>query len=74
MPMKPDLENNCGTEGIFPPVAGMLGSLQASEVLKTILNIKDGINNNILIFNALKSSLRKIKINSNPSCLNKCKK
>ena len=23
MPMKPDLENNCGTEGIFPPVAGM---------------------------------------------------
>ena len=74
MPMKPDLENNCGTEGIFPPVAGMLGSLQASEVLKTILNIKDSINNNILIFNALKSSLRKIKINSNPSCLNKCKK
>jgi len=74
MPMKPDLENNCGTEGIFPPVAGMLGSLQASEVLKTILNIKDSINNNILIFNALKSSLRKIKINSNPSCLNKCEK
>jgi len=74
MPERPEQENNCGSEGIFSPVAGILGSLQANEVLKTILNLKDDLNNNILLFNALKSSLRKIKINSNPSCLNKCQK
>jgi molybdopterin/thiamine biosynthesis adenylyltransferase len=74
MPEKPERENNCGSEGIFSPVAGILGSLQANEVLKTILNLKDDLNNNILLFNALKSSLRKIKINSNPSCQNKCQK
>jgi adenylyltransferase/sulfurtransferase len=74
MPEKPEQENNCGSEGIFSPVAGILGSLQANEVLKTILNLKDDLNNNILLFNALKSSLRKIKINSNPSCHNKCQK
>jgi adenylyltransferase/sulfurtransferase len=74
MPEKPEQENNCGSEGIFSPVAGILGSLQANEVLKTILNLKDDLNNNILLFNALKSSLRKIKINSNPSCQNKCQK
>ena len=74
MPEKPAQENNCGSEGIFSPVAGILGSLQANEVLKTILNLKDDLNNNILLFNALKSSLRKTKINSNPSCLNKCQK
>ena len=74
MPEKPAQENNCGSEGIFSPVAGILGSLQANEVLKTILNLKDDLNNNILLFNALKSSLRKIKINSNPSCQNKCQK
>ena len=74
MPEKPEQENNCGSEGIFSPVAGILGSLQANEVLKTILNLKDDLNNNILLFNALKSSLRKTKINSNPSCLNKCQK
>tara|TARA_B110000438_G_scaffold188736_1_gene180347 strand:- start:550 stop:774 length:225 start_codon:yes stop_codon:yes gene_type:complete len=73
MPEKPDQENNCGSEGIFSPVAGVLGSLQANEVLKTILNLKDDLNNNILIFNSLKTSLRKVKITSNPSCLNKCK-
>ena len=74
MPIKPDQQKNCESEGIFSPVAGILGSLQANEVLKTILKLKDDLNNNILIFNSLNSSLRKVKINSNPSCKNKCKK
>ena len=74
MPIKPDQQNNCESEGIFSPVAGILGSLQANEVLKTILQLKDDLNNNILIFNSLTSSLRKVKINLNPSCSNKCKK
>ena len=73
MPIKPDQEINCGSEGIFSPVAGVLGCLQANEVLKTILGMKNDLNKNILIFNSLKTSLRKIKINSNPICLNKCK-
>jgi len=74
MPIKPNQENNCESEGIFSPVAGVLGSLQANEVLKTILQLEDDLNNNILIFNSLSNSLRKVKINSNPLCLNKCKK
>ena len=40
MPEKPNIENNCETDGIFPPVAGVMGSLQANEVLKTILEFK----------------------------------
>jgi adenylyltransferase/sulfurtransferase len=74
MPTKPDIENNCGSEGIFSPVAAILGSLQANEVLKTILNLKEDLNNNILIFDSLKTNLRKVKINSMVGCLNKCKK
>ena len=73
MPEKPIQENNCETEGIFSPVAGMLGSLQANEVLKTILGLKDDLDNNFLIFNSLKMTLRKIKINVNSDCLNKCR-
>ena len=72
MPEKPIQENNCETEGIFSPVAGILGSLQANEVLKTILGLKDDLDNNFLIFNSLKMTLTKIKINTNPNCLNKC--
>ena len=74
MPIKPDQEVNCGSEGIFSPVAGILGSLQASEVLKSILNLSNQLNNSVLIFDALKTTLRKVKINLNSSCFNKCQK
>ena len=72
MPELPIRGNNCETEGIFSPVAGILGSLQANEVLKTVLNLKDDLNNNFLVFNSLKMTLRRVKINKNPKCLNKC--
>ena len=72
MPEYPDIENNCDIEGVFSPVAGILGSLQANEVLKTILNLRDDLNSKILVFDSLKMNLRKIKISFNSKCLNKC--
>ncbi len=72
MPNPPNDENNCQTEGIFSPVAGIMGSLQASEVLKCILNTKNKLTNHILIFDALKTDFRKSKISINPKCINKC--
>ena len=72
MPQQPIQEMNCDVEGIFPPVAGILGSLQANEVLKTILDLKDDLNGNILIFDSLKMNLRKSKIQINPNCKNIC--
>ncbi len=73
MPQQPTQEMNCDVEGIFPPVAGILGSLQANEVLKTILSLNDDLDGNILIFDSLKMSIRKSKIQINPSCTNTCK-
>ncbi len=73
MPQQPIQEMNCDVEGIFPPVAGILGSLQANEVLKTILDLKDDLNGNILIFDSLKMNIRKSKIQINPNCKNICK-
>ena len=72
MPELPSTDYNCETEGIFSPVAGIIGTLQANEVLKTILNLKDDLSNNILIFNSLNMSLRKVKITKNIKCVNKC--
>ncbi len=72
MPSLPDFENNCQTEGIFSPVAGVMGSLQANEVLKSILNTKNDLNNHVLIFDAFKVEFRKSKISINPKCINKC--
>ena len=73
MPEYPDIENNCDIEGIFSPVAGILGSLQANEVLKTILDFRNDLNSNILVFDSLKMTLRRIKLSLNSKCLNKCR-
>ena len=72
MPTPPDFENNCQTEGIFSPVAGIMGTLQANEVLKCILDNKNNLTNHLLIFNALKTEFRKSKILINPKCINQC--
>jgi len=72
MPTAPQLEENCDTEGIASPVAGIIGTLQANEVSKTILNVNSDLNGKMMVFDALKSSLRQIKILKNPDCINKC--
>ena len=72
MPIPPDLENNCQTDGIFSPVAGVMGSLQANEVLKCILNYKNNLSSHLLIYDALKTEFRKSKISINSNCINKC--
>ena len=72
MPNHPEIENNCQNEGIFSPVAGIMGSLQANEVLKTILNKKSDLAGYLLIFDSLKTEFRKSKISINPKCINKC--
>ena len=72
MPQIPTTEKNCQTEGIFSPVAGIMGSLQANEVLKSILNLKNDLTNQILIFDSLKTEFRKSKISIDQKCINKC--
>ncbi len=72
MPEIPSNENNCETDGIFSPVCGVLGTLQANEVLKTILEKEDDLSGKMIIFNSIKSEFRKIKLSNNTFCKNKC--
>ena len=74
MPEIPFEDSNCQSEGIFSPVAGILGSMQANEVLKTILNFKNDLNNQMVVFNSINFNFRNIKITYNPNCKNKCSK
>ena len=70
MPEAPSEELNCESDGIMTTLAGIAGSLQANEVIKSILNIKNHSNGNIMIFNALNSNFRKVKLLKNPNCKN----
>jgi adenylyltransferase/sulfurtransferase len=72
MPEIPNLANNCETEGIFSPLAGIAGTLQANEVIKTILNSKSALLGKILVFNSLTTRFRKIEFTKNPNCIKEC--
>tara|TARA_B110000444_G_scaffold244542_1_gene264103 strand:+ start:843 stop:1592 length:750 start_codon:yes stop_codon:yes gene_type:complete len=69
MPESPDAENKCDTEGILPSVAGIAGSLQANEVIKSILSKKNELVGKMIVFNTLNLDFRKVKLTKNSNCL-----
>lgn len=54
--------------GLLGVVPGVIGTLQAVEVLKLILGVGSILKGELLIYNALKSSFRKVKVPKNPDC------
>ena len=60
---------NCEYEGILGPVAGIVGNIQAMEVLKKILNLNKESNNKILILDFLNLNFRKVQFDKKKSCI-----
>ena len=60
---------NCEYEGVLGTVAGILGTLQANEVLKQILNIGQDLNGKILILDLLNLGFRQAKITKKKRCI-----
>ena len=59
-------ENDCNHIGVLGPIAGVIGSLQATELIKQITNHKDNLDKKLLIFDGLTNSIRIIRINWDP--------
>mgnify|MGYP003687208445 FL=1 len=60
---------NCEYEGVLGTVAGVIGTLQANEVLKQILDIGKGLDGQILILDLLNLNFRKAKIKKQKKCI-----
>jgi len=60
---------NCESEGILGTVAGIVGTIQANEVLKKILNIGTGLDGYIFILDLLHLSFRKVKLKKRKNCI-----
>ena len=60
---------DCETDGILGSTAVITGSLQANEVIKTILNIGKNLNSNILIIDLLNLKFRKANFKKIKSCI-----
>mgnify|MGYP001338266749 FL=1 len=70
MPKAPIEAQNCDSEGIMSTLAGIAGSLQANEVIKSILKIGKPLCGEIMVFNALDLNFRKVKLKRNSNCKN----
>ncbi len=67
-PPPPGLVPSCQEAGVLGVLPGVIGALQATEVLKLILGRGDPLKGELLIYNALKTNFRKVKIPKNPDC------
>ena len=72
MPEVPAHGNNCDTEGVTPTITGIIGTLQANEVLNSILNFNSNMKKKMIIFNSIKMSFRKVDLTRNKNCKNRC--
>ena len=72
MPEMPSLDKKCDAEGILPTVAGIAGTLQANEVIKSIIDKKNELVGKMIVFNAIDLNFRKIKLTKNFNCIKAC--
>lgn len=59
---------SCGEAGVLGAVTGVMGTLQATETLKEILGIGESLSGRLLIWDALASRFRTIRLRRDPSC------
>jgi len=59
---------NCAEGGVLGVLPGLVGMVQATEVLKLILGLGEGLNGRLLLYDALKMAFRELKITRDPGC------
>ena len=67
-PPPPELAPGCSVAGVLGVVPGIMGMLQANEVLKVLLGIGDPLVGRLLLFDALDGSFSELRLNRDPKC------
>ena len=67
-PPPPDAVPTCSQAGVLGALAGVMGTLQATEVLKYIIGKGDLLTNRLQTFDALKMEFRNLKIKKRKEC------
>lgn len=67
-PPPPDMVPRCETAGILGAVAGVMGTLQATEVLKELLDLGNSLSGQLLMYDALRTSFHKVRLPRDRDC------
>lgn len=61
-------EMRCAENGVFAPLVGIIGSLQAAEAMKLIVGCGETLNGQLLLLNSLTMEWRSVRLKRDPGC------
>lgn len=68
-PPPPDLVPSCGEAGVLGVLPGLMGTVQATETLKLLLEVGEPLLGRLLLFDALEMRFREVQLRKNPECV-----
>jgi molybdopterin/thiamine biosynthesis adenylyltransferase len=63
-----DAEMRCAENGVFAPLVGMIGTMQAAEAMKLLMGIGESLQGRLLLLDAQAMEWRSIKLSKDPKC------
>jgi sulfur-carrier protein adenylyltransferase/sulfurtransferase len=67
-PPPPELAPSCGANGVLGVMAGVMGLLQANEVIKLVVGIGEPLVGRLLLYDSLATRFTELKVNRDPDC------
>lgn len=68
-PEEGDLEEmRCAVMGVFAPLVGIIGSMQAAEALKVVMDVGQSLDGRLLLLDALRMEWRSVRLRKDPAC------
>lgn len=61
-------EVQCSTMGVFAPLTGAIGAMQAMEALKLVAGIGESLSGKLQVFDALNADWRAVRVARDPAC------
>ncbi|HKH14686.1 MAG TPA: molybdopterin-synthase adenylyltransferase MoeB [Solirubrobacterales bacterium] len=68
VPPPPEMAPSCGAAGVLGVMAGVMGLLQANEVLKLVAGIGEPLIGRLLLYDSLGTRFTELKVNRDPDC------
>jgi len=68
VPPPAELAPSCGANGVLGVLPGTMGLLQATEVIKLILDVGDPLIGRLLMYDALAATVTEVKVRRDPEC------
>lgn len=67
-PPPPELAPNCAVAGVLGVLPGVVGTIQATEAIKLVLDIGETLMGRLLMYDALSMTFRTLKVRKDPDC------